>query len=265
MEFIENIKSLSFKDVNTYITGFSEEELFYNEELFVLINKLKEDHRKNVIKLGISLENKRKRYLEEVSRVREMYELDRRYGNDSLIAGVDEVGRGPLAGPMVAAAVILKNEDLTSSNLILGLTDSKKLSPKKREELYEIIIKRAVCYHISTVHSSEIDEKGISYCNNKIFLEACNNLSVKPELVLTDGYPIKGYNGLNKCIVKGDLKSASIAAASIVAKVYRDRLMKSYSEVYPQYGFERNVGYGTEEHIAAIRKYGITPIHRKSF
>ena len=125
MEFIENIKSLSFKDVNTYITGFSEEELFYNEELFVLINKLKEDHRKNVIKLGISLENKRKRYLEEVSRVREMYELDRRYGNDSLIAGVDEVGRGPLAGPMVAAAVILKNEDLTSSNLILGLTDSK--------------------------------------------------------------------------------------------------------------------------------------------
>ena len=96
-------------------------------------------------------------------------------------------------------------------------------------------------------------------------MDACENLKIKPELVLTDGYPIRGYNGPSNHIIKGDAKSACIAAASIVAKVYRDRLMKAYSEEYPQYGFERNVGYGTEEHIEAIRKYGITPLHRKSF
>lgn len=265
MEFIENINNLPYKDINTYISNFSEEELFFNEDLSVLVSKLKEDQRKNVVKLGISLENKYNKYLEEVSRVRKMYELDRSYGDYRLIAGVDEVGRGPLAGPIVSAAVILKYEDLTSSNLILGLNDSKKLSLKKREELFDIIINKAEAYNISLLDNNEIDEKGISYCNNQVFLEACCNLSIQPELVITDGYPIKGYKGASKYIIKGDAKSACIAAASIVAKVYRDRLMKAYSEEYPQYGFDRNVGYGTEEHVEAIRKYGITPIHRKSF
>ncbi|SCN21950.1 Ribonuclease HII [Clostridium sp. N3C] len=264
MEFIE-ISNLSYKDINIYISSFSEEELFSKENFPFIVDKLKKDERKNVIKLGISLENKYKRYLEEISRVKKMYELDRSYGSYKLIAGVDEVGRGPLAGPIVAAAVILKYDDLTSSSLILGLNDSKKLSFKKREELYDIIINRAEAYYISELDNNEIDEKGISFCNNKVFLEACSNLNVKPELVLTDGYAIKGYNGTTDYIVKGDAKSACIAAASIVAKVYRDRLMQGYSKVYPQYGFDKNVGYGTKEHIEAIRKYGITPIHRKSF
>lgn len=265
MEFIDNVSNLSYKDINTNISSFSEEVLFSHEKLPLLVKTLKEDVRKNVAKLGLSLENKYNKHLDEINRVKKMYELDRSYGNYKLIAGVDEVGRGPLAGPIVAAAVILKYEDLNSSNLILGLKDSKKLSLKKREELFDVIINKAESYHISISDNNEIDEKGISYCNNKIFLEACRNLEVKPELVLTDGYPIKGYDGPSEYIIKGDAKSACIAAASIVAKVYRDRLMMAYGDVYPQYGFERNVGYGTEEHIEAIRKYGITPIHRKSF
>lgn len=135
MEFIEKINSLAFKDINTYIGSFTESELLCNQDFLLLVNKLKEDSRKNVAKLGETLEKKYNKYIEEVNRVRKMYELDRSFGDYRLIAGVDEVGRGPLAGPIVGAAVILKYEDLVTSNLILGLKDSKKLSTQKREEI----------------------------------------------------------------------------------------------------------------------------------
>ena len=168
MEFIEKINSLAYKDINTYIGSFTESELLCNEDFLLLVNKLKEDSRKNVAKLGETLEKKYNKYIEEVNRVRKMYELDRSFGDYRLIAGVDEVGRGPLAGPIVGAAVILKYEDLVTSNLILGLKDSKKLSTQKREELFNIIIDREECYHVSVIDNNEIDEKGISYCNNNM-------------------------------------------------------------------------------------------------
>ena len=189
-----------------------------------------------------------------------IYERELREKGINLIAGVDEVGRGPLVGPVVTACVILPEKfDLE------GLTDSKKLSEKKREELAEIIKEKAVAYYIASRDSKEIDTRGIGVCNNEVFLEACNSLKVKPDLVLSDGYTVKGIQIPNKAVIKGDTKSAWIAAASIVAKVYRDSLMKEYSKKYPHYAFEENAGYGTSKHIAGLKEYGPTEIHRMSF
>lgn len=165
-----------------------------------------------------------------------MYDFDKSFGNYNVIAGVDEVGRGPLAGPIVSCAVILDLNVLDDA-LILELNDSKKLSEKKREELSIVIKEKALAYKVAYRTSKEIDDKGIGVCNNEIFLEACNSLKIKPELVLSDGYAVKGLEIDNKAVIKGDTKSASIAAASIVAKVYRDNLMKEYAEKYPCYGF----------------------------
>jgi len=203
-------------------------------------------------------------YEKEVQRVKKMYEFDKSFGNYKYIAGVDEVGRGPLAGPIVACAVIL-DLNVCDDELILYLNDSKKVKEAKREELAEIIKEKALCYHIAVSSNKEIDEKGIGFANNKVFLDSCNSLDIKPNLVLSDGYLVKNIQIENKSVIKGDTKSACIAAASIVAKVYRDNIMHEYAKKYPNYDFEHNVGYGTSKHIEGLKNYGKCEIHRQSF
>ncbi|MEE0945702.1 MAG: ribonuclease HII [Acutalibacteraceae bacterium] len=179
----------------------------------------------------------------------------------SLVCGVDEAGRGPLAGPVCAAAVILPQ-----GLIIEGLDDSKKLTEKKREALFDVIKENAVAYGIAFADVDEIEEHNILGATYIAMFRAVEALNIKPDYVLIDGnrYPpqldIKG-----ETVVKGDSKSMSIAAASILAKVTRDRLLLQYAEKYPQYSFEKHKGYGTKAHIEAIKKYGITEIHRPSF
>ncbi|MDT8716439.1 ribonuclease HII [Clostridium sp. 19966] len=262
---IEDLKFKSYNEIKEFVDGIKEKQ--FHDDIFVeeISNFLKEDKRKNVNKLGERLNNSINKYNKEVERVKKMYSFDLSFGKFDVIAGIDEVGRGPLAGPIVAAAVVLKNDISDLDEVILGLNDSKKIQADKREYLSDIIIESAESYNIALWDNIGIDEKGIAFCNNDIFIQAFKGLSVSPKLVLTDGYPIRGYTVNNVAVIKGDTKSASIAAASIIAKVYRDKLMKEYSKLYPEYGFDKNVGYGTKEHIEAIKKYGITPIHRKSF
>ncbi|MBD7910434.1 ribonuclease HII [Clostridium cibarium] len=262
--FNMEISSLSYKEVKTYIDEIDIYEEMKEDNFFRLIENLKSDSRKNVSSLGIRLEKSKEKIEKEILRVRSMYEFDRSFGDYKYIAGVDEVGRGPLAGPIVACAVIL-DEDVLDEELILGINDSKKLSEKKREELASIIREKALAYEIAISSHTEIDNKGIAYSNNKVFLDACNNLNIKPDLVLSDGYLVKSINIENKYVIKGDTKSACIAAASIVAKVYRDNLMKKYAEKYPYYNFEDNAGYGTIKHVEGLKKFGPCEIHRKSF
>lgn len=248
---------MSFKDIKEYISLKDE------AEQLKLASFLIDDNRKNVSSLGKQILKNEEKKQKEIKRVQGMYDFDKNFGN-IIIAGVDEVGRGPLAGPIVGAAVVL---DLNALNddIILGINDSKKLSPKKREELSKVIKEKALSYEIAELDNKEIDEKGIGWCNNEIFRIACSRLNRKPDLVISDGYAVKGLGIRNNFVVKGDAKSASIACASIIAKVYRDDLMHKYAEKYPQYGFEHNVGYGSTEHIESIKKYGVCPIHRMSF
>ncbi|MBS7262583.1 MAG: ribonuclease HII [Eubacteriales bacterium] len=179
----------------------------------------------------------------------------------TLIAGMDEVGRGPLAGPVAAAAVILPLTD----GLIDGVDDSKKVSPKKREKLYEEIIGRAVAWSVALVDEKTIDEINILNATKLAMRRALEGLSVAPEHVLIDAVRLEGLAVPQTPIVKGDALSYSIAAASIVAKVTRDRLMCRWDEIYPGYGFASNKGYGSAAHIAALRELGPCPIHRRSF
>lgn len=176
------------------------------------------------------------------------------------ICGVDEVGRGPLAGPVVCAAVIMPLD-----NLLEGVDDSKKLAAKKREILSENILNRAIACHICAVEPQIIDEINILQATRLCMKNAVEGLNIKPDFVLTDGNMTLDISIPQKSVVKGDALSYSIGAASIVAKVYRDNLMKEYAKVYPQYGFETNVGYGSKKHIQAIKDFGLTPIHRRSF
>lgn len=178
----------------------------------------------------------------------------------SLICGVDEAGRGPLAGPVCAAAVILPR-DLQ----IEGLNDSKKLTEKRREALYEIIIKEAVAYGIAMVDEKAIDEINILQATFLAMRRAVGQLSVRPDMVLVDGNREPELDIPVKTIVKGDSLSANIAAASILAKVTRDRFMLEQDKLYPEYGFALHKGYGTKAHYAALREYGACPIHRQTF
>ena len=179
-----------------------------------------------------------------------------------LVAGVDEVGRGPLAGPVVAAAVILPLEE---EKRILGINDSKKLSAKKREALSEQIKEVALCYAIEEVSEAIIDQINILQATRLAMKRAIEKLSPLPDFVLTDGNMTLDIALPQESIVKGDAKVASIGAASILAKVYRDALMEKYAEEFPYYGFARNAGYGTKEHIDAIKERGICKIHRRTF
>jgi len=178
-----------------------------------------------------------------------------------IIAGIDEAGRGALAGPVFAAAVILPS-DFKSSEI----KDSKILPSKKREELFEYICQVAVDYAISSIEVKEINQKGISQSVFKAMLKALNSLKVKPQLVLIDGpWLIPGYQGLQKAIINGDKKCISISAASILAKVARDRYMKNLDKIYPQYEFSQHKGYATKSHFEKIKKYGLCPFHRTYF
>lgn len=177
------------------------------------------------------------------------------------IAGTDEVGRGPLAGPVVVAAVIMP---LDEELLIDGIDDSKKLSEKKREELYPLILERAVAYSIAFSSPEEIDRINILNAVKKCMLDAEKGLSVKPDIMLIDAVNLE-MDCDTMPIIKGDAKSYNIAAASIIAKVYRDNLMKKYAEQFPEYDFASNKGYGTAKHIAALKEIGACSIHRKSF
>ena len=181
---------------------------------------------------------------------------------NKLIAGVDEVGRGPLAGPVVAAAVILPFEE---EKRIFGVDDSKKLSPKKRQALAEQIKRVAVAYAIEEVDEGVIDEINILQATRLAMKRAIERLVPCPDFVLTDGNMTLDIPIGQQSIVKGDALVASIGAASILAKVYRDALMEDWAKQYPWYGFERNAGYGTKEHIQAIQERGICKIHRKTF
>lgn len=178
------------------------------------------------------------------------------------VAGVDEVGRGPLAGPVVCAAVILP---LDEEKRVLGIDDSKKLSKKKREALAEQIKETALAYSVSEVDEETIDEINILQATRLCMKKAVEGLGLSPDFVLTDGNMTLDIAQPQKSVVKGDALVCSIGAASILAKVYRDKLMEEYAREYPGYGFEHNVGYGTAEHIKAIRERGICKIHRKTF
>ncbi len=189
-------------------------------------------------------------------------EYERRLLNEGYkyICGVDEVGRGPLAGPVVCAAVIMPLD-----KLVEGVDDSKKIGKKKREIIAEKILNCAVACRICRVEREIIDEINILQATRLCMKNAVEGLSVKPDFVLTDGNMTLDISLPQTSIIKGDAKSYTIGAASIVAKVYRDNIMKEYAALYPQYGFETNAGYGSRAHIEAIEKYGLTPIHRRSF
>ncbi|MBR2037276.1 MAG: ribonuclease HII [Lachnospiraceae bacterium] len=196
----------------------------------------------------------------EQGRMYELFSYEREYAAYQAICGIDEVGRGPLAGPVVASAVILpKDCD------ILYINDSKKLSEKKREVLYDEIMEKAVTVGIGIVGSERIDEINILQATYEAMREAICKLSVQPDLLLNDAVKIPGVDLPQVSIIKGDAKSASIGAASIIAKVTRDRMMVEYDHIFPEYGFAANKGYGTAIHIAALKELGPTPIHRRSF
>lgn len=267
ISYFDNLYNLGTKDIKKHTDDLLQKIIQYNEtpnNINYIINCLINDSRKSVQSIGNKLVRTIERKNAEIERVKKMYEFDKRFGPTLSIAGTDEVGRGPLAGPIAAAAVIL-DLNCNDTSLIFGIKDSKKLSPKQREELCEIIKEKSLYFNISLIDYSVIDKRGISWCNNEVLLRACCGLKFKPDIVLSDGYAVKNINIENKYIVKGDAKSASIACASIIAKVYRDNLMKEYSKKYPYYGFENNMGYGTQEHIDAIKKYGPCEIHRLSF
>lgn len=196
----------------------------------------------------------------EKQRIEMMKTYEKKYANCQLICGIDEVGRGPLAGPVVAGAVILPKD----CN-ILYLNDSKQLSEKKREELYEVIMQEAVSVGIGYASQERIDQINILQATYEAMRQAISKLSVKPDILLNDAVTIPRVSIRQVPIIKGDAQSVSIAAASIVAKVTRDRLMVEYDRVYPEYHFADNKGYGATVHIEALKKYGASPIHRKSF
>ncbi len=196
----------------------------------------------------------------EKARMEALKQYEREYQECGFICGIDEVGRGPLAGPVVAAAVILpKDCD------ILYINDSKKLSEKKREELYDVIMEKAVAVGVGMVSPQRIDEINILQATYEAMREAINKLSVPPDILLNDAVTIPGVAIRQIPIIKGDAKSISIGAASIIAKVTRDRLMVEYDEILPAYDFASNKGYGAQKHIEALKEIGPSPIHRRSF
>lgn len=229
-------------------------------ELASLYAKYADDTRAGVVSLLAKYRKQEEKLALEKKRIENMSIYEKKYADYSYICGIDEVGRGPLAGPVVAGAVILpKDCD------ILYLNDSKKLSEKKREELYDEIMEKAIATGIGIVSPARIDEINILQATYEAMRMAIEQLQVQPDLLLNDAVTIPDVMIKQVPIIKGDAKSISIAAASIIAKVTRDRLMVQYEDVLPGYGFASNKGYGSAAHIQALREQGATPIHRKTF
>lgn len=197
----------------------------------------------------------------ELFRLEGMKEYERKYASCGFICGIDEAGRGPLAGPVVAAACILPTDCE-----ILYLNDSKKLTEKRREELFVEIQEKAVSFGVGIVSPAVIDEINILQATYEAMRQAVEKLSVRPDVFLNDAVVIPGIDESRQVkIIKGDAKSVSIAAASILAKVTRDHMMEEYDRLYPEYGFAKHKGYGTKAHLDAVREHGMCPIHRRSF
>ena len=199
----------------------------------------------------------------EEQRLLKLKQIDKEFFDMGMqyVCGIDEAGRGPLAGPVVVASVMLPKD-----SMIEGVNDSKKISESKREKLYDVILQEAISYGVGIIYQDEIDEINILQATKKGLHEAVSNMKIKPNVFLVDA--LTGIDTLGipyKSIIKGDAKSYSIGAASIIAKVTRDRIMREWDKVYPEYGFAGHKGYGTAKHIEAIKKYGLTPIHRKTF
>ena len=233
-----------------------------NAELPALLDLYRKDERAGVRKLVWEAERRRTALEAEYARLEAMTAYEKEYERLGIICGIDEAGRGPLAGPVAAAAVVLPK-----GCRICYVNDSKKLSEKKREALYEEIMEQALSVGVGLVGPKRIDEINILQATYEAMREAVGNLSVRPDVCLNDAVTIPGLSDSIRQIpiVKGDAKSLSIAAASIIAKVTRDRLMREYEKSYPGYGFGGHKGYGSKEHIEAIRQLGVTPIHRRSF
>ena len=224
------------------------------------IKKYDEDTRSGVVKLVDTAKKRMEKYEDELLRTENLKKYEKQYKDYGYICGIDEVGRGPLAGPVVAGAVILPK-----GKRILYVNDSKKLSEKKRDELFDVIKEEALSYGIGIVSPERIDEINILQATYEAMRDAVSQLSVQPDLLLNDAVTIPGIDIKQIPIIKGDAKSLSIASASILAKVTRDRLMTEYDSLYPEYGFAKHKGYGTKVHIEAIKKYGPCPIHRRTF
>ncbi|MBC6003875.1 Ribonuclease HII [uncultured Clostridium sp.] len=250
------MKDKSVKEINAIIESISP------NEYLKYIDILKDDERKSVKNIAIKLAKK----LDKIRAENERLEMINTFENEgyqkgyTYIGGIDEAGRGPLAGPVVAAVVVFK-----PGTKIEGINDSKKLSEAKRDELFDIIKEQALDYGIGIVQKDEIDEYNILNATYMAMKKAINCLKKTPDYLLVDAAHVPDVNIDQKSIIKGDSKSISIAAASILAKVTRDSLMYEYDKMYPEYGFASHKGYGTDQHYKAIREHGITPIHRKSF
>lgn len=244
-----NIEKLSIKQIKDLMVKECNDEL---------LTAIKNDARKGVQSIYKSYQ----REMKECQRVANLYTFENecRANGYKLIAGVDEVGRGPLAGPVVVVSVILPE-----NFFIEKINDSKKLSEATREKIYDIIMENAMAVNRAIIDEKTIDRVNIYQAAMNGMYEAIYGLNPKPDAVLIDAMPLESLDIYHQSIIKGDAKSASIAAASIVAKVERDRMMNELDKIYPQYGFAKNKGYGTSEHLEALRKYGPCEIHRKSF
>lgn len=248
------MEKLTIKEIEEKLQAIQKENDPFLEEI-------KKDSRKGVQRLLARWKKNQEMKKQAEETFYEMCRHERRLREEgfSLIAGIDEAGRGPLVGPVVAAAVILPETfDL------IGVNDSKKLTARQREEFYVKICEQAVAVGVGIVDAKEIDRLNIYEATKKAMLTAVNNLPVSPDFLLIDAVPLHTPYP-SEAIVKGDSQSVSIAAASIVAKVTRDRIMLELDKKFPQYQFAKNMGYGTKEHLQAIKQYGITPYHRRSF
>lgn len=230
------------------------------ERLPELIDRYERDERGGVQALVAGARRKLQALEKERERIRQMGRYEREYSSYMYICGVDEAGRGPLAGPVVAGAVILPKDCE-----ILYVNDSKQLSEKRREALYDVIMDQAAAVGVGCIPPERIDEINILQATYEAMREAVNGLDPSPDLLLNDAVTIPDIQIRQVPIIKGDAKSISIAAASIIAKVTRDRMMVKYDEIFPEYDFAGNKGYGSQGHIEALKKYGPTPIHRRSF
>ena len=251
---MEQEKQRAIKQIKEQFQALTE------EELPAFLAQYAADSRNGVIRLCEAATKRYERYQKEVERIEELCEYEKQYAEYEYLCGIDEVGRGPLAGPVLAGAVILPK-----GCRILYINDSKQLSAAKREALYEKIMEQAVSVGIGIASPERIDEINILQATYEAMRQAIAKLTPQPGLLLNDAVTIPQVSIPQIPIIKGDAKSISIGAASIVAKVTRDRMMEEYDSQYPGYGFAKNKGYGSEGHIQALKTMGPAPIHRKSF